>query len=89
MTPQEAINRIKNHIEVHRRKEPHFAIRILEALHMAIEALEKQIPKKLIIIGTEKCCPVCEEEICSEGDDGNYGDYCSGCGQALDWSDTE
>ena len=52
-------------------------------------AARKRIPKKVIIIKTEKCCPSCKEELCSAGDDGNYGDYCFSCGQALDWSDAE
>lgn len=62
---------------------------IVECREICHKALEKQIPKKLIIIGVEKCCPVCKEGICLNGDDGNYGDYCYACGQALDWSDTE
>lgn len=51
-----------------------------------IEALEKQVPKKLICIEVEKCCPICKEGICLIGDDGNYGNHCLNCGQALDWS---
>lgn len=47
MTPQEAIQRIKQHNEIHSKKE-RFAIYITEALNMAVEALEKQIPKKYI-----------------------------------------
>ena len=87
MTPEEAIQRIENHIEVHSRKEPHFAIRIIEALKMAIEALEKQIPKKTtdrqyvpngtLIYGH---CPNCD---CFTK---NFFNYCRNCGQALDWS---
>lgn len=56
---------------------------------LAIKAIDKQIPKKLICIEIEKCCPVCKEGVCFIGDDGNYGNYCSNCGQALDWSDKE
>ena len=89
MTEQEAIRRIKNHNEVHNRKEKHFAIHITEALNMAVKALEKQIPKKLLYVGIEQCCPVCKDGICLIGDDGCYGNYCANCGQALDWSDTE
>lgn len=84
MTPQEAIEIL----EVNAICSPK-ATKFKESVEVAKKALGKQIPKKLIIIGTEKCCPVCKEEICSKGDDGNYGDYCFGCGQALDWSDTE
>lgn len=60
-----------------------------EVLNIVIEALEKQIPKKLLCIGIEQCCPVCKEAICLIGDDGCYGNFCSNCGQALDWSDAE
>ena len=90
MTPQEAIRRIKNHNEVHSRKEKHFAVHITEALNMAVEALEKQIPKKTtkrqyvpngtLIYGH---CPNCD---CFTK---NHYIYCGICGQKLDWSDTE
>lgn len=65
-------------------------------LDLAIQALEKQIPKKPIIIdrrfqnGDEVCvewkCPVCglnviEEPPCQE--------YCQSCGNKLDWSEEE
>lgn len=59
------------------------------ALTMAKNALEKQTSKKIVQIGNEKCCPACNEEICSVGDDGCYGYYCVACGQALDWGDAE
>lgn len=105
MTPQEAIRRIKNHNEVHSRKEKHFAVHITEALNMAVEALEKQIPKKPILKET-KCfdgstddfvfvCPVCNRTICIEPEDDVIADYIKEeyphchCGQALDWSNTE
>lgn len=54
-----------------------------------MDAVYKQIPKKLVFIGNEKCCPVCKDAICNIGDDGCYGYYCPGCGQAIDWSDSE
>ena len=98
MTPQEAIRRIENHIEVHRRKEPHFAIHIIEALKMAISALKKLIPQKLILQGDGYAdgelvydyaeCPVCGCDF--EEDVNDWGcKFCPDCGQALDWSDTE
>ena len=69
-----------------------------EALTMAINALEKQIPKKPeyeadgyadgeLVYDYAKC-PIC-------GHDFEYGindwgcEYCSDCGQKLDWSDEE
>lgn len=66
---------------------------LAEAMRMAIQALEKQIPKKVVKEG--KCiykCPCCGE--CAETDCGDVFydyqlDYCNGCGQKLDWSDEE
>lgn len=63
--------------------------RQIEIWETAISALEKQIPKKVNISlkGTTgwntKChCPNCHSMI-------SHGKYCSNCGQALDWSDSE
>ena len=67
------------------------------ARQKALEALDKQIPKKPDfegdgydylgdIIYDTWICPCCEEHY--EVDYDNYK-YCPNCGQALDWSDTE
>lgn len=56
---------------------------------IAIKALEKQIPKKLIhITRNEHCekvigyrCPTCKADVTGSGF------FCWKCGQALDWSD--
>ena len=68
-----------------------------EALKVAIQALEKQIPKKPTPIDYEKYmdtvknalflkgaywCPNCKHVV-------KCGTYCSDCGQKLDWSDAE
>ena len=42
MTRQEAIRRIKNHIDIHRMYEPE-GIKISEALEMAVKSLEKPV----------------------------------------------
>lgn len=62
-----------------------------QAIELAVSALEKQIPKKLQNLhrfrGREKCvgtCPTCGYACCSD-----YGDYCGGCGQAIDWTEVE
>ena len=62
-----------------------------KAISMAIEALEKQIPKKPIIIEETEdyfghtLCPNCEKV--------EFGFtqpcFCDRCGQAIDWSDDE
>ena len=62
----------------------------IEALKVGISALEKQIPKKVLnlmlndgdgyLIKVFKgICPYCQCIVTNE--------YCSRCGQALDWSD--
>lgn len=59
--------------------------RINIACDMAIQALEKQIPKKPIAYkGTNRAdCPICNKTV--RGIDKPYGNYYSGCGQKLDW----
>ena len=64
----------------------------IEITGLAIEALEKQIPKRVIRLykGNYKC-PTCENYIYITDDDLYvYGieppKYCDECGQALDWS---
>ena len=59
------------------------------ALGIAVQALEKQVPKKVLNLmlnadGTttkvfKGICPCCQCIVTNE--------YCSRCGQALDWSD--
>lgn len=95
MTTQEAINmmkyRINTAIKIAGKGEDGNA---LEDMEMAVQALEKQIPKKPDYIADGYAdgllcydyaqCPIC-------GHDFEYGindwecDYCSDCGQKLDW----
>lgn len=82
MNAQEALARIKEHRDIHFHNELN-AIYITEALDMAIEALEKQIPEKVKIENGYFECPYCQTDI--EIDKGKS--YCEVCGQALDWSD--
>lgn len=60
--------------------------RLLLALKKAIEALEKQIPKKPEpdYYSGKYLCPVCHNEE-SYSIDG-FGNYCNNCGQAIDKS---
>jgi hypothetical protein len=73
------------------------------ALDMAIEALEKQIPEKPTeeahdekALSYNLYCPACERVIGYRGTitgriAQKYGneDYCGKCGQAIDWSEDE
>jgi hypothetical protein len=83
----EAIWRIKKHNEIHQRKE-HFAVHITAALTMAIDACEKQVPKRPYWRKEEDAagyaCPICDMGVTA--DHGRIKDaYCSHCGQYLNW----
>lgn len=60
---------------------------------MAIQALEKQILKKVVKESKWDCvCPCCGGSAYTDCEDGFYNyslDYCNNCGQKLDWSDEE
>ena len=58
----------------------------LEAINRAIEALEKQIPKKPY---DTVHCPLCKIEVELQPIDIEQVTYCLHCGQAIDWSDDE
>lgn len=102
MTPQEAIDIID---DVSWEDNGRHYGKIVSARDLAKSALEKQIPKKPILVET-KCfdgstadfvfvCPVCNRKICSEPTDDVMASFLKedyphcNCGQALDWSDTE
>ena len=61
-----------------------------EALDVAIQALEKQIPKKpvksenqVVRYANTYCCPICNLGITGT----NIAKWCYHCGQKLDWSE--
>lgn len=69
-----------------------------EALDVAIQALEKQIPKKPIMKQCFEdleeeylCCPTCGEILTDRipADNKTFYFHCMNCGQKLDWSDEE
>lgn len=71
--------------------EAHGQLPIL-AKEKAMEALKKQIPKKVVIDKNIYLCPYCGANVETDcGDD--MLDYrlhfCDNCGQKLDWSDYE
>lgn len=88
MTPQEAIETIKYASAFNSDNSI-----LTTALDMAVEALEKQIPKKPDYEGNgyddngnlvydTAYCPNCRHEFEVDYD---ATDYCPTCGQAIDW----
>ena len=101
MTESEAVEKLKNmrlFMQITDKNSEHkFAEDDYKANEIAIQALEKQIPKKPNPIDYEKYmdtvknslflkgaywCPNCNHVV-------KCGTYCSDCGQKLDWSDEE
>ena len=61
-----------------------------KAISMAIDALEKQIPKKPLHMHKNYYCPICKEDGWMLWDDAIPNDmdkYCGMCGQAIDWEE--
>ena len=89
MTYEEAIKYAKENILAYTSEMAEF-----EAI--AIEAIEKRIPKKPVlektkgIVGIDMWhCPVCDEEIISDWNRDIANPYCHLCGQRLNWRDEE
>ena len=64
----------------------------VEEIKIAIEALEKQIPKKPLHMHKNYYCPICKEDGWMLWDDAVPNDmdkYCGMCGQAIDWEAIE
>ena len=82
MTESEAIKEFQQNIDM-----PFGSNISREASGLAIQALEKQIPKKpkeRDCIGFDTlACPECKMALYL------YEPYCDNCGQAIDWSDEE
>ena len=59
---------------------------LVQAKHIAINALEKQIQKKPIFTEDKQfaLCPCCDMKDLTDKQK-----YCDNCGQAIDWSDEE
>ena len=92
MTPEEALEIINIAIA---EVEWNYPLDYAAAFEVAIEVLEKQIPKRAIstYIGKYKC-PTCESYIDITDDDLHVYEivppkYCPNYGQALDWSEEE
>ena len=82
MTVKEAIKQLSSVTIYHQGKTTRVA------LDMAIEALEKQEPKKPLHEHKNYYCPVCKENGWMLWDDAIPNDmdnFCGKCGQAIDW----
>ena len=102
MTESEAVEKLKNmrlfmQIE-DENNDCKFTEDDYKANEMAIQALEKQIPKKPImkqyfedLEDEYLCCPTCGEILTDRIPDDNKTFYfhCMNCGQKFDWSDEE
>ena len=96
MTESEAIEKLKNmrlYMQIEdENNDCKFTEDDYKANDMAIQALEKQIPKKPKKIEAEGYrytytyrCPICGGNFFGTG----IAEYCYHCGQKLDWSDGE
>ena len=89
MTESEAIKLIENDLKLHSKD---LSSKYKNGLRMAIQALEKQIPKKIVRVKFR--CPECEaEQTATEffgyGKADNKITFCWSCGQKLDWSEED
>ena len=96
MTNKEAIEQLRERLAItdYRQQIPEY----YEAIELAVEALEKQIPKQPKEYEDKYYgCPNCGNVTMMKWErypdipmNKNYGlPYCLGCGQALDWSDDD
>lgn len=72
--------------------EFYYAESFIKACDMAVQALEKQIPKKpikskkqVVRYVNTYCCPICNLKFTGTG----IAKWCYHCGQKLDWGDEE
>ena len=89
MTYEEAIKHFKS---LQKRYTKEHNGRMCEKVNLALEALEKQIPKKPLHMHKNYYCPICKEDGWMLWDDAIPNDmdkYCGKCGQAIDWRDAE
>lgn len=102
MTESEAIEKLKNMRLFMQIEDKNNGCKFTEddykANEMAIQALEKQIPKKPImkqyfedLKDEYLCCPTCGEILTDRipADNKTFYFHCMNCGQKFDWSDEE
>ena len=88
MTETEAIRRLEDHLEVHRRREPR-SIYISEALEMAMKSLEGGPTAHWINYKDEHQCSNCREFVIAEPNawEDDMFEYCPHCGAKMGESD--
>ena len=59
------------------------------AMELAVDALEKQIPKNVRVTTSTKRCAVCGRQLSGIGNIHAERNYCVKCGQAIDWGTEE
>lgn len=79
MTEQEAIDKLKQHLEWG------FSEETSQAIQMAIDALETGVEKKLRMTAKTKRCPNCNRAVSNFWNTHENIRYCERCGQRLDW----
>ena len=102
MKESEAIEKMKNmrlYMQIEdKNNDCKFTEDDYKANEMAIQALEKQIPKKPImkqyfedLEDEYLCCPTCGEILTDRipADNKTFYFHCMNCGQKFDWSDEE
>ena len=75
-----AIARINRGIEMAAKAMDEKAV---EELTVTLEALEKQVRKKVIIKKGWEYCPTCKQ--CLNDEYNTEQNHCDGCGQRLEW----
>lgn len=87
MTTQEAIDYIKRHCN---HDHPSGKTEWETAINMAIDALQKQIPKPIEITTHTKRCGNCGRQLSGIGNIHNIHperNYCVKCGQKVGWDE--
>lgn len=86
---QKSLDRVKANLPLHDDK---WTDEDKEHITTVMEALEKQIPKKVEFVdgGNALLCPCCKYDLMGcEVDPVHDPYYCLECGQALDWSENK
>lgn len=92
MTLEEAIGILEKDIHTDPPKSAITARKHDKAILMALKALEKQIPKKpiildVLIVGINWKCPLCGTQVVSDAE--SRDKYCVECGCKFDWSEID